>query len=59
MTGGFDGENILSSTEIYIRSTWSIADSLPSPRRYFSAANVDNSVFVFGKFHINPLIILT
>ena len=47
--GGFYGNIYLSSTEIYVQSTWSYAASLPSPRRYLSASTVDNSVFVFGK----------
>ena len=49
VTGGIFG----SSTEIYRHSAWSYAASLPSPRSYFSAATVDNSVFVFGKFFQN------
>ena len=49
VTGGIGSGNHLSSTEIYQQSTWSYAASLPSPRSGLSAANVENSVFVFGK----------
>ena len=39
----------ISSTEIYKQSAWSYVASLPFPHSSFSAATVDNSVFVFGK----------
>ena len=49
VTGGQDfSNNYLSTTEIYVHSTWSYVSSLPSPRAYFPAATVDNVVYVFG-----------
>ena len=38
----------ISSTEIYMQSTWSYRASLPSPRAFFPSATVGNFVFVFG-----------
>ena len=52
VTGGGVGFSYLSSTEIYLGSTWSYAASLPSARAWLSAATLDNSVFVFGKYFI-------
>ena len=49
VTGGY-GSDYLSSTEIYVQSTWSYVASLPSRRASLSAANVGNTVFVFGMF---------
>ena len=49
VTGGY-GSYYLSSTEIYVQSTWSYVASLPSHRASLSAANVGNTVFVFGMF---------
>jgi len=50
VTGGLDGDNFLSSTEIFTLDSdrWVSAASLPSPREYFSGATLGNSVFVFG-----------
>ena len=48
--GGWDGSEMLSSTEIYVNSAWSSAASLPSPRSFISSATVNNSVFVFGLY---------
>ena len=51
VTGGHDISPMgLSSTEIYIESVWSFSQSLPTPRVYFSAATVGNSVYIFGWF---------
>ena len=52
MTGGYDAaNNKLSSTEIYRNKAWTVLSSaaLPSPTAYFSAGNIDNTIFVFGK----------
>ena len=53
VTGGYQtgGHLYQSSTEIYSELTakWSFAAPLPSARAGISAANLDNSVFVFGK----------
>ena len=49
VTGGHDISPMgLSSTEIYLDSAWSFSHSLPTPRAYFSAATVGNSVYIFG-----------
>ena len=55
MTGGIGGLKKISSTEIYKQSAWSYVASLPFPHSSFSAATVDNSVFVFGKKFNFPL----
>ena len=54
VTGGVDGDNNLSSTEILTLNSgdWRSAASLTSPRR-LSGATLGNSVFVFGKIYIN------
>ena len=50
VTGGYrnDPYEKISSTEIYVKSTWSYVSSLPSGRGYLSAATVDNVVYIFG-----------
>ena len=48
VTAGKDTSNYLSTTEIYVHSTWSYVSSLPSPRGYFPAATADNVVYIFG-----------
>ena len=55
VTGGWDGSDYFSSTEIYLESTstWSYAAALPSSRYGISAATLDNSVFVFGKNNLS------
>ena len=50
VTGGHDGSNDLSSTEIYLNSQWSFAASLPTPRRGSKASIVRNTVYVSGKY---------
>ena len=50
MTGGHDGSNFLSSTEILSLDTsnWLSAASLPSPRLGLRGATAGNSLFVSG-----------
>ena len=54
VTGGYDGDNYLSSTETFSfgYSTWvsfSPSGNLPSPRRSLSGVTVNNQILVVGK----------
>ena len=59
VTGGqqFSGESSipLDSTEILETNTWRISAPLPSARYGLKAANMKNTIFLFGEkiFHIN------
>ena len=50
VTGGHDGDALLDSTEILDPSlgSWTNGASLPSPRVYLRAANIDDRVLIFG-----------
>ena len=49
VTGGYDGSDILDSTEILEDTTWRITAPLSSARRSLIAASIDNKILVFGK----------
>ena len=49
VTGGWDGSDVLDSTEILEDKNWRITAPLPSGRYSFSAASIDNKILVFGK----------
>ena len=52
MTGGYDGEAPLASTELLLEGGlgWEPAAPLPSPRAGLRAASVNNRVIVTGGF---------
>ena len=51
VSGGHDGSDFLSSTELLVESSsaWVNTGTLPSPRGGPRAANIDNKVFMTGK----------
>ena len=50
MTGGFDGANILSSTELLVAGYWTVSSisELPLALLGAKAVNLDNAVFLSG-----------
>ncbi len=50
VSGGYDGPNLLDSTEIFDPSlrSWRAKAALPSPREGLKATNIDNRVLLFG-----------
>ena len=50
MTGGWTGDDYLSSTELLLPSatSWTYSGALPSPREYLRGATLDNTVVVTG-----------
>ena len=50
VSGGWDGSDFLSSTELLVESSsaWIYSGSLPSPRSYLRGANIDGKVFMTG-----------
>ena len=59
VTGGYDLDNVLDSTELLLPSatSWSYSAALPSPRYDLSGATLDNKVLVTGT-NIDSLIII-
>ena len=51
VTGGWDGAEILDSTELFDPSlgTWTMGAKLPQPMSGMKAANINNRVLIFGK----------
>ena len=49
VTGGY-GDDLLDSTEILDPNlgSWTYGASLPNPRIYLRAANIDDRVLIFG-----------
>ena len=50
VSGGYDGSNYLSSTELLVEtaSAWILTGELPSPRTKLRGANIDNKVLMTG-----------
>ena len=50
VSGGYDGSDSLSSTELLVEtaSAWVYSGSLPSPRYGLRGANIDNKIFMTG-----------
>ena len=50
VSGGYDGSDYLSSTELLVESSsaWVYSGSLPSPRYGLRGANIDNKVLMTG-----------
>ena len=50
VSGGYDGRDWLSSTELLVEtgSAWILSGELPSPRRGLRGANIDNKVVMTG-----------
>ena len=50
MTGGFDGTNILASTELLVAGDWAVSSisELPNALLGAKAVNLDNSLFLSG-----------
>lgn len=59
--GGFDGEKMVSSTEIYDPrlNAWRMGDPMSAPRGYAAAVNLDNSLFLIGGLRSNVHILDT
>ena len=59
MTGGFTGLEITKVTEIFSYSThtWKFVGDLPRARNGLRATNVDNIIYVLGKYHIIGFIV--
>ena len=49
VTGGYDGNNHLFSTEILLNGEWTIVGELPSPRNGIRAVSIDNNIIATGK----------
>ena len=54
MTGGFTGFENTKSTEIFTTgdTTWTTVGDLPRARNGLRATNVNNMIYVLGKYHI-------
>ena len=51
VTGGYDGSDRLSSTELLVEtdSAWVLAGNLPTPRFGLRAVNIDQKILVTGE----------
>ena len=52
VSGGYVSGDILSSTELLMEtaSAWVLTGELPSPRYGLRGANIDNRIFMTGKW---------
>ena len=52
VSGGYTGSASLSSTELLVEtaSAWVLTGELPSPRYGLRGANIDNRIFMTGKW---------
>ena len=50
VTGGYDGDDRLSSTELLVEtsSTWTFSGRLPTPRWGLRGANIDGRILMTG-----------
>ena len=57
MTGGFTGLENTKSTEIFTAgaSSWTQVGDLPHPGCEFRATNVNNVIYLLGKYHLRTL----
>ena len=58
MTGGFTGFENTKSTEIFTAgaSSWTTVGDLPRARNGLRATNVNNMIYVLGKYHMMGVI---
>ena len=48
VSGGYDGDDELSSTEILLDDKWTFVGELPSPRYDIRAVSIDNTIIATG-----------
>ena len=60
MTGGFTGFENTKSTEIFTAgaSGWTTVGDLPRARNGLRASNVNNMIYVLGKYHNHIMALL-
>ena len=60
MTGGFTGFENTKSTEIFTAgdTTWTTVGDLPRARNGLRATNVNNMIYVLGKYHNHIKVLL-
>ena len=54
VTGGYDGSDFLSSTELLeeTATSWVLAGELPTPRNGLRVANINNLILATGNYQV-------